>query len=327
MEILPFTPRYLSAAADLFVRNFSNLRKAVPALPATLEDAALIAGKINGLLKACPGFIALENGRLVGYLTWLVANHFRNTDRRGAYCPEWAHAAATEYQSAAYRALYRAAAAQWAAQGCQVHAITLLANEQEAVQTWFWNGFGMLVVDAVRPLQPLAQTPRTSALSVRQAETADAADLEMLDAEHCRYYTESPIFMPLPKSASAEEFRQFLAQPKNSVWLALDGNQPVGFLRLDGTELDCADAVVSAQTIRINGAFVRPAFRGRGANSAMLDAALRHHADLDMTCCAVDFEAFNPDAAAFWLRHFQPVCLSMMRTPESVPGAERLSSG
>jgi hypothetical protein len=59
----------------------------------------------------------------------------------------------------------------------------------------------------------------------------------------------------------------------------------------------------------------------------MLDAALRHHAALGMTCCAVDFEAFNPDAAAFWLRHFQPVCLSMMRMPESVPGAERLSSG
>jgi hypothetical protein len=50
----------------------------------------------------------------------------------------------------------------------------------------------------------------------------------------------------------------------------------------------------------------------------MLDAALRHHAGLGKTCCAVDFEAFNPDATAFWLRHFQVVCLSLMRMPEVI---------
>ena len=53
----------------------------------------------------------------------------------------------------------------------------------------------------------------------------------------------------------------------------------------------------------------------------MLDAALRYHAGLGKTCCAVDFEAFNPDATAFWLRHFQPVCLSLMRCPEVIPPA------
>lgn len=325
MEILPFTPSYLPAAADLFVRNFSNLRKAVPALPATLEDAGRVAGKISALLDACPGFVALDNGQLVGYCTWLVADHFRNTDRRAAYCPEWAHAAAAERQSAVYRALYREAAGQWAAQRCQVHAITLLAHDQQVLQTWFWNGFGMLVVDAVRPLQPLMPTPRTS-LNIRQAVAVDAATLEVLDAEHCRYYTGSPIFMPLPKSESAEEFRQFMTQPKNSIWLALDGDQPVGFLRLDGTDDDCAQSVLSDQTTRINGAYVLPAYRGRGASSAMLDAALHHHAELGVTCCAVDFEAFNPDAAVFWLRHFQPVCLSLMRIPETLPTAPPRSS-
>jgi GNAT superfamily N-acetyltransferase len=318
MEILPFTPQYLPAAAELFVRNFSILRKSVPALPGTLEDAALIAGKINGLLQDHPGIVALENGRLVGYLTWLVADHFRNTDRRGAYCPEWAHAAAAEGQSKVYRALYREAARQWAAQGCQVHAITLLAHDQEALQTWFWSGFGMGTVDAVRPMQPLAGFSQTQ-LTIRRAVTADADALESLDREHCHYYTQSPVFMALPKSDDAEEFRMFLAAPKNSVWLALADDRLAGFLRLDGYENDGADALSSPEMVKISGAFVRPAFRKQGANSAMLAAALQYYADLGMTCCAVDFEAFNPDAAAFWLRHFQPVCLSVMRIPETVP--------
>jgi GNAT superfamily N-acetyltransferase len=318
MEILSFTQQYLPAAADLFVRNFSDLRKAVPALPATLEDEKLIAGKINGLLQGRPGIMALENRRLIGYLTWLVADHFRNTDRRGAYCPEWAHAAVAERQSAVYRALYREAARQWAAQGCQVHAITLLAHDQEALQTWFWSGFGMGTVDAVRPMQLLEGFPQTQ-LMIRRAVIADTDALESLDREHCHYYTQSPVFMALPKSDNAEEFRMFLAAPKNSIWLALADNRLVGFLRLDGYENDGADALSSPEMVKISGAYVLPTYRGRGANSAMLSAALHYYADLGMTCCAVDFEAFNPDAAAFWLRHFQPVCLSLMRIPEALP--------
>jgi hypothetical protein len=51
----------------------------------------------------------------------------------------------------------------------------------------------------------------------------------------------------------------------------------------------------------------------------MLQAAIQHHARMGKTCCSVDFEAFNPDAATFWMRYFQPACLSLMRCPETVP--------
>jgi hypothetical protein len=49
----------------------------------------------------------------------------------------------------------------------------------------------------------------------------------------------------------------------------------------------------------------------------MLDAGLRHYAARGLTTCAVDFEAFNPEAAAFWPRHFAIACMSLMRVPES----------
>ena len=317
MELQPFTPNYLPAAVELFLHNFHRLQHSVPALPATLDDEALIERKLRRLLEAQPGVVALEAGRLVGYLTAMVIDNFRDAGRRAAYVPEWGHAAAAGYQAQAYRLMYRDAAAQWAAQACQVHAITLLAHDEESLNTWFWNGFGMLVVDAVRPVQPLERELHTQ-LSIRRAIVTDAAAIAALDVEHCHYYTQSPVFMTLRASQTEEEFRQFLEMPGNSIWLALEGDQPVGFLRLDGCEYDGADALESEGTVKINGAFLQTAYRGQGANTAMLDAALRHHAGLGKTCCAVDFEAFNPDATAFWLRHFQPVCLSLMRVPEVV---------
>jgi GNAT superfamily N-acetyltransferase len=318
MELQSFIPQYLPAATELFLQNFRRLRQSVPALPATFDDEGLVAGKISRLLEAHTGVVALEEGQLVGYLTYMVLDDFRDAGKRAAYCPEWGHAAAAPFQAQAYRRMYRAAAAQWAAQGCQVHAITLLADDQESLQTWFWNGFGMLVVDAVRPMTPLERAPKTL-LRIRQAEAADAPALAALDVEHCRYYTQSPVFMALRQSQTADEFAEFLEKPGNSVWLALDGDLPVGFLRLNGYEFDAADVIASADPIFINGAFLQPGYRSRGANSAMLKAAIQHHARLGKTCCAVDFEAFNPDAAAFWMRYFQPVCLSLMRCPETIP--------
>lgn len=32
---------------------------------------------------------------------------------------------------------------------------------------------------------------------------------------------------------------------------------------------------------------------------------------------AVDFEAVNPEATAFWMGYFTPICHSLMRVPES----------
>lgn len=319
MEIHTFSSAHLAAAAELFVGNFRALRKRMPAVPRTLEDAELVARKIGGLLEKHPGVAAVEGGRLVGYLAYMTLDNLRGTGRRAAYCPEWAHAVQTGYQTKVYRALYRVVGAEWAAQGCEVHAITLLAEDPDALQTWFWNGFGLLVVDAVRPMQPLDRQPQTR-LTIRRAGPADAQALAALDVEHCCYYTQSPVFMVLRESQSEEEFRQFLMKPDNSIWLALDGERAVGFLRLDGYENDGADALTSLETVKINGAFIQPAYRGQGASSAMLEAALRHHAALGKSCCAVDFESFNPDAAAFWPRHFQAVCLSLMRVPETVPG-------
>jgi GNAT superfamily N-acetyltransferase len=75
--------------------------------------------------------------------------------------------------------------------------------------------------------------------------------------------------------------------------------------------------VVSVATLSITGAYVRPAYRGRKVGAALLDAASRDYASRGFTCCAVNFESFNPEAASFWMRYFEPVCLSVLRVPET----------
>jgi GNAT superfamily N-acetyltransferase len=155
--------------------------------------------------------------------------------------------------------------------------------------------------------------------NLRQATEADIDLICRLDEEHWRHYSQAPVFMTPRQGKSAGENREFLTRPNNSLWLAMDGETPAGFIRFDGHDYDGVSIPASRDTIGIGGAYVRPEYRGRGLAAGLLDAALCDYARRGFTRMAVNFESFNPEAAAFWPKYFQPVCLSLVRAPEYLP--------
>jgi hypothetical protein len=250
MEITPFRSDYIPEAAALFVQNYRALRRNVPVLPELMEDRDHVAGRLDRLMDSCPGIAALERGKLIGYLGGFLVDRFRQTDRKAAFCPEWAHGAADGAKPAIYRALYRAASAEWAAAGCQVHGIALLAHDHEAEKTWFWNGFGLTVVDAIRSLAPL-EGISPAGLTVRKATLDDVDLLAILDTEHWRHYAQPPVFMVPQQHRDAAGFADLVSRSRNSVWLAIQGDEPMGFMRFEGSSDGAADVVSADTTVAI----------------------------------------------------------------------------
>jgi ribosomal protein S18 acetylase RimI-like enzyme len=321
MDITAFRPEYIDDAAALFVANFRKLRQAIPVLPPDMEDPQRSAALLENMLAHCPGVAALERGKLIGYLGWWIIDEFRGTPRRAAFVPEWAHGTVhlgmDESRPGIYRALYRAAATHWVEAGCQAHAVSLLASDKVAERTWFWSGFGLTVIDAVRPMQPLnAATP--AGLVIRKATLDDVGLLAAIEAEHWEHYAQPPTLMVPQAPDGVEEFSALLNTPQNSAWLALDAGQPAAYMRFEAGSHGAAQIVQAENTFAITGAFTRPAYRGQGVAPALLDSALKDYAARGYDCCAVDFESLNPEAAAFWMKYFQPVCLSVIRVPERV---------
>lgn len=319
LEITPFRPEFIQDAASLFAANLRKLRQTVPTVPACMEDPQQTVILMENLFASCPGIAVLERDRLVGYMGWWIIDSFRGTQRRAAYVPEWAHGTVhlgmDESRPGIYRALYRAAAANWVEAGCQAHAVTLLASDKVAERTWFWSGFGLTVIDAVRAVQPI-DAPIPEGLLIRKATLTDIDLLAEIEAEHWKHYAQPPTLMVPHPPDGALEFSALLNTPQNSVWLALDDGKPAAYMRFEGSGHGAAQIVQADQTFAITGAFTRPAYRGKGVAPALLDAALKDYARHGYDCCAVDFESLNPEAAAFWMKYFQPVCLSVIRIPE-----------
>ena len=176
----------------------------------------------------------------------------------------------------------------------------------------------MIVVDAIRLIEPI-NAPTPDGISIRKATGDDVAALEQLELEHAQYYRDPPVLMAAYDPPNGQAIRDFIAGADNGYWLALDGDDLLGFMRFEATSDGAAIIVDAPDKIAITGAFIRAERRSKGTGAALLDAALKDYAARGYARCSVDFESFNPAACGFWLKYFTPVRLSVARVPELQP--------
>ena len=322
LNILPFQEPHIPQAAALFVQSFKTLRRSQPILPNLMEDPQRVSEKLSWLVMTHAGVVAMEGDILIGYLGWFLVDGFRGTHRKGAYCPVWGHGAADIARPAIYRAMYQAATQQWAAAQCGVYTITLLADDSEIENTWFWNGFGLSGVDAIRSMDPVSDAI-PEGFSVRRANLNDIETLAELEVELWQHFPQPPVSMVPGSSRDEDSLVTFLhAHVDNNYWLAEQDGAAIGIMRFEGEAFGASETVSAKTTTAITGAFVRPAYRGGEVAVELLDTALRYYAGRGFVRCSVDFESFNPQARGFWMKYFKPVCFSLARVPEYVAPAE-----
>ncbi|RPH75570.1 hypothetical protein EHM76_01345, partial [bacterium] len=172
METTPLREAHLEEAAALFARAYKEQRALTPDLPSRHEQPEHLLARLKWLLDHHPGVAAVEGGRLVGYLSGIALEEFKG-EHPGVYCPEWAHAARGEDRRGIYQQMYNHLSRSWVADGRYNQAITILAGDAEARDLWFWNGFGLLVVDAVRPLNRIEDGVAPAGFTIKAAGRDD----------------------------------------------------------------------------------------------------------------------------------------------------------
>ena len=66
-------------------------------------------------------------------------------------------------------------------------------------------------------------------------------------------------------------------------------------------------------TLGINFGYTKREYRRTGIATLLLNEILKKAKRENMTICSVDFESQNIEGRKFWLKHFTPICYSMMR--------------
>ena len=309
LRLAPLEDSYLEPAAELFCDHYRALRERIPELPARYEQREEILPLLRWILGRGPAVAALRRGHLVGFMASMILPDFRG--HRTAYSPEWANAAPAGGSRALYQALYGRIAGEWVRERCYCHLIGQLAGDGDALEGWQWLGFGLIAMDAVRSLEPPPRGP--APVAIRRAGPGDVEAAVSLAEALRAYLAGPPIFLVQPGPEDRAWHERWLADPRNALWLAGDGDEVIGCLAQGPASSDACTIIEDEDTTSITRAYTLPRWRGRGIGTALLARALEWAREQGYTRAAVDFEPMNPLAARFWTRHFRPVALALVR--------------
>jgi GNAT superfamily N-acetyltransferase len=305
LQIIPFNENHLEDAARLVCDRYTALLEQEPVMPVRYTEVSAILPRLQDLLQQGTGVAALRGDKLVGFLHGFALPDFLG--KRSLYSPEWANATALQDSRRIYEEMYAQLSADWVADNCFQHAITLFANDRADLEAWQWLSFGMFVVDAIRDISPI-QLPPTS-LEIRRATIADLSVASAFSAALNNHLCSPPVFVP----HDSREMNNWLADPMHSLFLAYADNQALGSLSIEPGYTEGCLVTRDEKTIAITHAYTLEQTRCQGIATTLLSHALDYARSQGYTRCAVDFEAANYQARRFWLTNFRPVCYSLLR--------------
>ena len=319
LEIRPFEPADLTAAAQLLADRHRRHRLGEPALDPAFEAPEAVAPEIAAALAAegARAWVAIRDRAVVGYLVgspkseslWGPTNMWVDAAGHAAVNPE------------VLRELYAVAAGAWVEAGRTNHHVLVPATDSALVDAWFRLDFGQQHLHAVRepPGSEFAVVPR-SELVVRLADRADIPALAELELVLPRHSQGSPVFsrLELPSLEEAQaELESDWGDPKWTIFVAQHGG------RVIGSSLGCTLDISSghpplmrpAKAGFLGFAAVLPDARGLGAGRALGEAVLAWTRDAGYDWATTDWRSTNLEAARTWpTLGFRPTFRRLHRT-------------
>lgn len=302
LEIRPFEPSDLSAAAELLADRHRRHRLGEPALDPAFESPEAAGREISAALAAegATAWLALRDGTAVGYMV--------GSPREASWGPNiWIGAAGHAAEDPdVVRELYAVAAGAWVDAGLTSHYVLVPATDTAVVDAWFRLEFGQQHLHAVRepPGREFAVIPR-SELVVRIAEREDIPALAELELVLPRHSQASPVFSRLPPPTLEEaqsELESDWGDPKWTIFVAEHEG------RVIGSSVGCALEISSGHAPMMrpaNAGFlgfaaVLPDARGVGAGRALGEAVLAWTRDAGYDWATTDWRSTNLEAARTW---------------------------
>lgn len=308
MKIENFNNSHIAQANEIVKINYEEERQHVPILPMISTYPGLKHFAENKM-----GVAAVEGDKLIGFLSafYPIEDAFKTTNVRGTFSPIHAHGVLGSNRDKIYTKLYQAAAKIWVEKGISSHAIALYTHDKETIKSFFYNGFGLRCIDAIRPMKeiPLKTGPNNNYLEYCEVARKEWGRLLEHHNSLILHLGSSPIFM---KHSLMDEEELYQRSSEDVRYFAVAvNNQFIAYIKIgaDGENFVADDNGI----MNICGAFCVPEYRGTGIYHNLLSFVISILKKEGYTHLVVDCESINPNARGFWLKHFTEYTHSVVR--------------
>ena len=319
IDVVNIEKKHLDAMISLFIDQYDQTRCQFPELPENYQTREGIRPYISWVVHQCTGVAALINGELVGYMSALMLEPFKSPSK-GAYTPEFAHAAQALYRNEIYDALRETLWRILAQVGCENHCVELLENDISVKSDFFVSGYGMLVADALASTESLlASTHKlpknTQDYHVRRVNPSDRGKLAHLVEAYEAFMTSSPVFLYSEPDHIAEKMQRWEMDGKRHTWVVehLPTGELIGFANgVQDAENTC-HILHSKHILGISGTYILPEHRQQQVATLLFHEMTRWAMEQGYTHVSVNFETANHQGRRFWTKHFKVISVSLIR--------------
>lgn len=314
LTLQPLDAAYLDAAVELAQAEYDRERIAVPALPAQ-DLRPFYRTQLASLFTDGLGALALEDGRLAGFLAFCAPFDTGNGDERGAAAPLYGYAADGEARGVTLGRLFTFAADILCRNYAENLRVSIYAHDRDALEVFLMSSFAMDTTDVVRPADTPVPAQAQTGLTFRELTKPELLhyreDLIALYRALINHLRQSPVFYHCRDFLPIEDrFEDFLSDDMR-IFSVFDGEHLVGMIDAEPTDIDFAASDAAARGL--GDVFLAPAYRGRGIGPALLQFACASLARDGFRSLFVTHGTINPTARGFWDKYFTNYAFTMTR--------------
>lgn len=284
--------------------NIEKLKINLPDL--NKKTRKLLEEEISNIIDVGKGLIALEDNKATGYLLGYEIEKMWGSP--SIYIPMYGHGIISGDVKKTYQKLYEQASRRWVNNGYKQHSITLYSKEEKEVNTWFWLGFGLRCVDAIKDIDTKSEYNK----NVLEINSKNIYDLEDIHKEHTNYYSNPPLFMIRNEDKTPiETLKKWLEEENHHIFAYYEGETPLGYMRIEekGEQFLTTDS----KMMNITSAYVDPNYRGKKIACNLLKHVEKWTHEKGFEKLGVDFESFNILGSNFWTKYFNPYTYTLVR--------------
>ena len=323
MNIVNFEHKHITRAMEIAFANYEEERLLVSSLPKVDSVPDLKYFADNHL-----GVAAFDGEVMLGFLCNYYPNEdaFGTTGFRGIFSPIHAHGVipasllmkedcVTKYnRERIYSLLFQGAADKWVREGVRIHAVALYTHDEDANRSFFYNGFGLRCIDAIRSLEEIPALTEVMQINNDNLVYCEVPRMEwslLLEYNNAliNHLGEGPIYM---KYSLIDEEELYRRSPEGTRYFAVkvNGNY-AAYIKIskEGENF----ATVDGSMMNISGAYCNPIYRGTGLYHNLLCHLMTVLKQEGYQRLGVDCESFNPTAKGFWLKYFTEYTHSLVR--------------
>lgn len=301
--------KYIEDAVKVAKKQYDIEQKYIEALYEK-DYTDILTDLIYDIFKRKCGVIAVDRGKVLGYLSFFGGINGQFGNVKGSFSPLYANAYGGEDRGRLASLLFQHASEKMIKEDIFSYAICVYSHDNEIMKSLTMNGFGMRCSDAIRNVDKPLNVKVNKDYSYEEIHYSEAVCLLTLKNSLVSHMRKSPTYF-YNKQLIINEFTQKCINRKSRFFIAKDKLDIIGYLEVTNS----GETFITEEVdyLHLCGAYLKEDYRGKNVYQSLLSFCLEALRKDGIKKLGVDCETINPTAIRFWSKYFDNYTYSFVR--------------